>query len=44
MESDGYVRVYVDPALAAIVNVLQTLTDSPATGDALRDNIVAAFG
>ncbi len=44
MESDGKVRVFIDPALAAIVNVLQTLTDTPATADALRDNIVAAFG
>jgi len=44
MESDGKVRVLVDPALAAIVNVLQGLTDTPASADALRDNIVAAFG
>lgn len=44
MESDGKVRVFVDPALAAIVNVLQTLTDTPASADALRDNLVAAFG
>jgi hypothetical protein len=44
METDGKVRVYVDPALAAIVLALQGLTDTPATADALRDNIVAAFG
>ena len=44
MESDGKVRVYVDPAAASIVNALQGLTDSPATADALRDNIVTAFG
>lgn len=44
MELDGKVRVYVNPCLAAIVNVLQSLTDTPATADALRDNIVAAFG
>ncbi len=44
MESDGKVRVFVDPAMASIVNVLQTLTDTPATADALRDNLVAAFG
>ncbi len=44
METDGKVRVLVDPAMAAIVNVLQGLTDTPATADALRDNLVAAFG
>jgi hypothetical protein len=44
METDGKVRVFVDPRLAAIVNVLQTLTDAPATADALRETIVAAFG
>jgi hypothetical protein len=44
MESDGKVRVYVDPALATIVNILQLLTDAPATADALRETIVAAFG
>jgi hypothetical protein len=31
-------------AMAAIVNALQTLTDTPASADALRDNIVAIFG
>jgi len=44
METDGKVRVYVDPCMAAIVNALQSLTDTPATADALRDNIVAIFG
>ena len=44
MESDGKVRVFVDPCLAKIIDVLQGLTDAPATADALRDNIVAAFG
>lgn len=44
MESDGKVRVFIDPPLASIVAALQGLTDSPATADALRDNIVAAFG
>jgi hypothetical protein len=44
MESDGKVRVFVDPRSVSIVNILQTLTDTPATADALRDNIVAAFG
>lgn len=44
MESDGKVRVFVDPALASIVNILQLLTDAPATADALRETIVAAFG
>lgn len=43
-ESDGKVRVFIDPALAAVVAALQALTDSPATADALRDNIVASFG
>jgi hypothetical protein len=44
MEADGKVRVFIDPALARIVELLQTLTDTPASADALRDNIVAAFG
>lgn len=43
-ESDGKVRVFVDPATAAIVEKLQTLTDNPATLDALRDNIATTFG
>jgi hypothetical protein len=44
MESDGKVRVLVDPCLASIVDALQTLTDAPATVDALRDDIVGQFG
>ncbi len=44
MESDGKVRVFVDPCLANIVDMLQTLTDTPATADALRDDIVGQFG
>jgi hypothetical protein len=44
MESDGKVRVFVDPCMAAIVDALQTLTDTPATADALRDDIVGQFG
>lgn len=44
MESDGKVRVFIDPHTAKIVETLQLLTDTPATADALRDNIVAAFG
>lgn len=44
MESDGKVRVFVDPCLASIVDALQTLTDAPATPDALRDDIVGQFG
>lgn len=44
MESDGKVRVFVDPCMAEIVRLLQTLTDAPATADALRDNLVGIFG
>lgn len=44
MEDDGQVRVFVDPAMASIVLALQSLTDTPASADALRDNIVASFG
>lgn len=44
MEADGKVRVFVDPTVAALVEKLMLLTDSPATADALRDNIVASFG
>ncbi len=44
MEDDGKVRVLVNPALAEIVRKLTTLTDTPASADALRDNIVAIFG
>lgn len=44
MEADGKVRVFIDPMLATIVHALKSLTDSPATADALRDNIVAVLG
>ena len=44
LEDDGLVRVFVDPPLARLIDKLQTLTDTPATADALRDNIVASFG
>lgn len=44
MEADGKVRVRIDPPLAFVVAVLLGLTDSPATADALRDNIVAGLG
>lgn len=44
MESDGKVRVFIDPMLAKIVDCLKTLTDTPASADALRDNIVSIFG
>jgi len=40
-EADGKVRVYIDPPLARLYAVLMGLTDTPATADALRDNIVA---
>lgn len=44
MQADGKVRVLVDPSLAKVVEAIQGLTDSPASADALRDNIVGAFG
>lgn len=44
MSTDGKVRVFIDPGFSQIVDKLQTLTDTPATADALRDNIVATFG
>lgn len=40
-ESDGKVRVLIDPAFGFIVNALATLTDTPASADALRDNLVS---
>lgn len=40
-EADGKVRVYVDPPMARLYATLMALTDTPATADALRDNIVA---
>src|SRR5678815_3455125 len=46
MESDGKVRVFVDLGYAYMVdalNALQLLTDTPASADALRDNIVASM-
>lgn len=43
-ESDGKVRVLLDPRLATVVSALQGLADSPATADALRDAIVAMYG
>lgn len=45
-DADSKVRVYLDPGYAYLINVLnglQTLSDSPATADALRDAIVAAM-
>jgi hypothetical protein len=44
MEADGKVRVFIDPHTAKIVETLQLLTDAPASADALRENIIAAFG
>lgn len=44
MEDDGRVRVFVDPIsakLADAINSLRGLTDTPASVDALRDNIVS---
>lgn len=41
-EPDGKVRVLIDPVLARLYSALASLTDSPATADALRDNLVAA--
>lgn len=44
-ESDGKVRVFLDPGYAKLVdamNSLVLLTDTPASADALRDNIVAS--
>lgn len=44
-ESDGKVRVFMNPGYAYLINVLnnlQLLTDTPASADALRDNIVSA--
>jgi hypothetical protein len=39
-EADGKVRVFVDPMLARLYAALTGLTDTPATADALRDDIV----
>jgi hypothetical protein len=43
-ETDGKVRVLIDPRLARIVNALQGVADAPASADALRESIVALFG
>jgi hypothetical protein len=40
-EADGKVRVFVDPALARLYAAIAALTDSPASVDALRDNLVS---
>lgn len=40
----GLVRVHVDPTMARIVYALQTIADAPATVEALRTEIVTAFG
>ena len=45
-ESDGKVRVFVDPGYNRLVDALNSLallTDTPATADELRDNIVASI-
>lgn len=42
-EADGKVRVFIDAAFGRMVAALGSLTDSPATADALRDNLVAKF-
>lgn len=44
-DSDGKVLVFLDPGYAYLINVLNNLallTDTPASADALRDNIVTA--
>lgn len=40
-EPDGKVRVLIDPVLARLYAAIAGLTDTPATADALRDNLVA---
>lgn len=40
-EPDGKVRVLIDPILARLYAALASLTDSPATADALRDDVVS---
>lgn len=40
LESDGKVRVFLDPIMARLYGALQGLTDSPASADALRDDII----
>jgi len=41
LEVDGRVRVFIDPVMARLYAALAALTDTPATADALRDNLVA---
>lgn len=41
LEADGKVRVRIVPTLSRLYAQLAALTDSPASADALRDNIVA---
>lgn len=41
LEADGKVRVLIDPAFGFLVNAIATLTDTPASADALRDNLVS---
>lgn len=41
-DADSKVRVLIDPVLSRLYAKLAALTDSPATADALRDNIVLA--
>lgn len=46
-ESDGKVRVFVDPGYSykvGAMNALLALTNSPANADALRDEIVSIIG
>lgn len=46
MEDDGRVRVFIDPMGAKLADAIATLallTDTPASADALRDNIVAVI-
>lgn len=40
-EADGKVRVFVEPMLARLYSALAGLTDTPASADALRDDIVS---
>ena len=42
-DADSKVRVLIDPRLACLINALAVLTDTRATADALRDNIVASM-
>lgn len=42
--TSGNVRAHIDPALARVVYQLQHIADAPATVEALRTEIVQAFG